>query len=196
MWDICTYEQGYIDCKVTHIDSIKIVAERGSDPARYAYKDCTILYSEIDILPELLNQITMYPNDKIDERRRRFASQILAWKWYYSEGVKKQNNYLLFLAVQKIVLFSCRIVLNENRLLYPYHKWMLSEVNKAEHKPIDFNKRINKLLEKHNSETVDNFCLDVLNYIGFNEQSVDWPNYFLKDNELNWIEHEPPVDDI
>jgi len=37
---------------------------------------------------------------------------------------------------------------------------------------------------------------NILEFINYNEKSVDWPNYFLKDSEQNWINHEPPVDDI
>jgi len=196
LWDICTYENGYIDCKVTNMDSLIKVAERGSDPARYAYKDAKILFSKVDDLPDLLTKISAFPKDQVDERRRRFASQLLAWKWYYSEGVKKKNKYLLFLSLQKIVLFSSRIILNENEQLYPYHKWMLEEVKKAQKKPNDFLKNINKLFEHHTIENVNRFCEEVLKFIDFTEQTVDWPNYFLKDSEQNWIEHEAPIDDL
>jgi len=194
--DICIYENGYIDCKVLDLEFLKKVSERGSDPARYAFKDSTILFSKIDNLPGLLEQIISFPKEKIDERRKRFTSQILAWKWFYSEGVKKNNKYLLFLSIHKIVLFACRIVLNEDQLLYPFHKWMLEEVKRVERKPDNFMKEINELFEKHSLEKVNEFCLKILDYIGFNEQTVDWPNYFLKDSEQNWIEHDPPIDDV
>jgi len=194
--DICIYENGYIDCKVLDLDFLKKVSERGSDPARYAFKDCTILFSRVEELPDLLEKICTFPKEKMNERRKRFASQILAWKWYYSEGIKKKNKYLLFLSLQKLVLFACRIVLNENQLLYPYHKWMLEEVKGAERKPDNFLININVLFENHTEEKVNIFCMKVLDYIGFNEQTVNWTDYFLKDCEQNWINNEPPVDDL
>ena len=196
LWDICTYENGYVDCKVVDIEFLNKIAKNGSDPARYAFMDSEILFSRIDNLKEILSSITVYPEDKMDERRKRFASQLLAWKWYYSEAVKKQNKYLIFLSLQKIVLFSSRIILNENKLLYPYHKWMLDVLEKAEQKPAGFLEKINELFESHTLENVNNFCMEILEYINFNEQTVDWPNYFLKDSEQNWVEHEPPVDDL
>lgn len=78
LWDICTYENGYVDCKVVDLDFLKMVAERGSDPARYAFKDNKILFSKIDNLQTLLDKIATYPTDQKDERNKRFASQILA----------------------------------------------------------------------------------------------------------------------
>ncbi|MCB9078524.1 MAG: hypothetical protein H6631_13070 [Anaerolineaceae bacterium] len=196
LWDICTYDHGYIDCKVADLDLLTRLAQHGSDPARYAFQDCQVLFSRLDRLQALLAQIVVYPKDKIDERRKRFASQLLAWKWYYSEALKKQNTYLVFLSLQKLVLFSSRIILNENELLYPYHKWLLKVVERAAKKPAGFLEKINDLLENHTLERVNRFCLDVLAFITFTEQTVDWPNYFLKDSEQNWLAHEPPVDDL
>ena len=124
------------------------------------------------------------------------AIQLLAWKWYYSEAVKKQNKYSVFLSIQKIVLFSSRIILNENRLLYPYHKWMLKVLEKAEKKPAGLIAKIDELLTQSSLEKVNGFCAEILEFVNFNEQTVDWPNYFLKDSEQNWLNHPPPIDDL
>jgi len=196
LWDICTYEHGYVDCKIVDLELLTKIAQQGSDPARYAFKDNKILFSRLDNLEEILSQVTGYPQDKKAERRNRFAAQLLAWKWYYSEGLKKQNNYLVYLSLQKIVLFSSRIILNENELLYPYHKWLLRVVETADRKPEGFLKKVDELLEQHTLERVNSFCLEVLVFINFTEQTVDWPNYFLKDSEQNWLAHEPPIDDL
>lgn len=194
--DICSYPNGYIDCKVVDINFLKKIAKQGSDAIRYAFKNNTVLYSKIENIQSLLDNITRYPIEQVAERRKRFASQLLAWKWYYSEAVKKENKYLEFLAIQKLVLFSSRIVLNENELLYPFHKWMLRVVETAKQQPDQFTHRINGLLESHTLEKVNQFCEDIFNYIDFTEKTVDWPNYFLKDSEQNWINHEPPIDDL
>jgi predicted nucleotidyltransferase len=194
--DICTYENGYIDCKIADLDFLSKVSEYGSDAAKYAFKDNKILFSRYENLNNLLSKISAFPKEKINERRKRFASQLLAWKWFYSEGVKKKNNYLIFLALQKIVLFSSRIILNENELLYPFHKWVLEEVKLAALKPKGIIKRIEELFEIHSIEKVNEFCKEILDFINFNEKTVDWPNYFLNDSEQNWIEHEPPIDDL
>lgn len=196
LWDICTYENGYIDCKVVDLGFLKKVAQSGSDPARYAFKDNRILHSKIDGLQELLNKIATYPSRQKDERNRRFTAQILAWKWYYSEAVKKENKYLVYLAIQKLILFAGRIILNENQQLYPFHKWMLREVESAKIKPANLMQKVDNLLNNHSLEMVNGFCEDILKFIDFTEKTVDWPNYFLKDSEQNWLNHEAPVDDI
>ena len=196
LWDICTYTGGYVDCKVVNLDFLQKVREKGSDPARYAYKDNTILFSRMENLEDLLNDITKFPVQQKAERRNRFAAQILAWKWYYSEGVSKENNYLIGLAIQKLILFSCRLILNENEMLYPYHKWLLRVTEQAENKPDQFDETLKQVMVNHNLELVNEFAGQVLNFLGIEEKSLDWPNYFLRDSEQNWLEHEAPIDDL
>ncbi len=196
LWDICTYPGGYIDCKAVSLSFMNTIMDKGSDPARYAFQDSRILWSRIDNLPEILSQITRFPAQDQDRRRTRFASQVLAWKWYYSEAVKKNNLYLKYLAIQKITLFASRLVLNENQMLYPYHKWLLNVVKLAPRKPDDFDQSIEHLLAHHTKDTVNAFCNQVLQFFQLDEKSLDWPNQFLHDSELNWVEHEAPVDDL
>lgn len=194
--EYCTWEGGYLDCKVVDVDFLKQVAESGSDPARYAFKDSRIVYTKLPDLEQLLADIVTYPAADIETRRDRFASQILAWKWYYSEGVKKENLYLRNLAVHKLVLFGTRIVLNENRMLYPFHKWMLRVLASCDRTPEGFIGAINDLLANHTLEKVNSYCDMVFAFIGYTDQSVDWPNWFMSDSEQNWIEHEAPIDDL
>ena len=138
----------------------------------------------------------MFPVAEQKSRRQRFAAQLLAWKWYYSQAMEKQNRYLLYLSIQKIVLFSCRLVLNENQMLYPYHKWLLRVVAQAPVKPRNFDETLDRLLNAPDQDLVEHLCGEVLSFVGLEEKEVDWPNQFLLDSEWNWVEHEPPVDDL
>jgi hypothetical protein len=52
LWDICAYAGGYVDCKVVSLDFLQQISERGSDPARYAFKDNTILFFKVDDFDE------------------------------------------------------------------------------------------------------------------------------------------------
>jgi hypothetical protein len=98
--------------------------------------------------------------------------------------------------VQKIVLFSGRIVLTANHMLYPYHKWLLAELAKAKDAPEHFLTDIHRLLNKPDVEFVNEFCRRVIGFAGYDEQSYFWPDRFMSDSEQNWISHEAPVDDL
>ncbi|GMK40877.1 hypothetical protein PCCS19_39330 [Paenibacillus sp. CCS19] len=194
--NIANYPGGYVDCKIVSLSFINMIISQGSDPARYAFQDSRILWSRIDNMQEIINQVTQFPAQEQDQRRTRFAAQLLAWKWYYSEGVKKNNPYLKSAAIHKITLFACRLILNENQMLYPFHKWLLNVVRSAPRKPANFDSSIEHLLAHHTQDDVNDFCYRVLQFIGLEENSVDWPNQFLHDSEFNWIAHEPPIEDL
>ncbi len=194
--ELCAYEGGYIDGKYTHPGLLKLVAERGSEPARYAFKDCRVLFSHDPEIERLLARIVRYPAEGKGRRIERFAAQVQAWRWYYGEAVKKRNRYLAVLAIQKIVLFSGRIVLTVNEMLYPFHKWLLTELGKAERKPAQLLAGIEELLTAPTVEKVDSYCATVLAFAGYREEAHSWPNQFMLDSELNWLSQEPPVDDL
>jgi hypothetical protein len=198
VWDrsICTYEGGYVDCKVVSLAFLETLAERGSDPARYAFKDAKVLLSRQSGLDALLARVVRFNDDEQPRRRHRFACQLLAWKWYFSEAIKNDNAYLVHLATQKVMLFSSRLVLNENRALYPYHKRLLNEVSKLSAKPRGFDAALLQVGKDPSAAAINQLVADVLAFVGIREQDVDWPNQFLQDSELNWLHQPAPVDDV
>jgi len=195
---LCTYEKGYIDGKYMDLAFLRLVAARGSDPARYAFKDSRILFSRISGLEALLAEIGRFPIEQKQDRTDRFVAQLLAWRWYYSEAVRQNSQYLVYLAIQKVVLFSCRIVLTENELLYPFHKWMLRVVETAPRQPPELKASLEELLADHSWERVDAHCRGILAFVGVDHDTANaiWPTRFMHDTELKWMTEEPPIDDL
>lgn len=196
LWDVCEYEGGYIDCKVVSLATLEQVRDKGSDPARYAFKDARILHGKVQGLEGLLADVTRYPVQDQAARRHRFLCQLLAWKWYLSQGLDKANPYLITLAVQKLVLFACRVVLNENERLYPFHKWLLEETRRAPQQPEGFMAMLDALMAAPTMAAAQTLCDTVFAQVGATEKQTDWPNQFMRDSELNWLAHEAPVDDL
>lgn len=194
---LCTYP-GYVDGKYVDVDFLRLVAARGSDPARFAFKDSRVLFSRIPDLEGLLADIVRFPVEQQRARIDRFVAQLLAWRWYYGEAVRQENRYLIYLALQKVVLFGCRIVLTENEMLYPYHKWLLRVVETAPRQPSGFLASVEELLTNASPGRVDGFCQQVLAFAGVDRAEADriWPSRFMRDTELTWTTHEPPVDDL
>ena len=194
--ELCTYDGGYVDGKYVDHELLKHVAARGSDPARYAYKDCLLLFSRDTEIERLLREIARYPVEQKRERIERFCAQILAWRWFYGEAAKKHNQYLALLATQKLILFGSRIVLATNEMFYPYHKWLLEEVRRAENKPASFLEDVDALLAAHDLERIGAYCDTIMAFAGLEGDALHWPDQFMRDSELNWLTHDPPVDDL
>ncbi len=194
--ELCHYEGGYVDGKYMDLEFLRLVAARGSEPARYAFKDCHLLFCRDAEVERVLAEIERYPSEHGRERIERFAAQVLAWKWYYGEAARKQNLYLTTLSVQKLILFGGRIVLAANEMLYPYHKWLLEELKKAARKPEHLLADIETLMTAHSLDKVDAYCTKMLAFAGCIAEDLRWPNQFVRDSEQNWITHEPPIDDL
>ena len=193
---IVTYAGGYVDCKVATLQFLETIAEKGSDAARYAFKDAQVLFSRIGELSDLLTRVTRFNHEEKSTRRHRFLCQLLAWKWYFSQAVEKESDYLRHLATQKVMLFAARVVLNENDMLYPYHKWLLKEVARAARKPDGFDAALADVGREPNSQRINDLVAAVFAFVNLAEADVDWPNQFLADSEFNWLNHQTPVDDL
>lgn len=77
------------------------VAERGSEPARFAFQDARVLFTRIPDLDSLVRAAARYPVESKTERMRRFRAQLDAWHWYAHEALRHTNHYLLTLSLSK-----------------------------------------------------------------------------------------------
>ena len=194
--DLCDYEGGYLDGKVTAPSLLQRIADDGSDPARYAFEGATVLSSRDPELGALLARVTRFPIEAKAERERRFLCQVLAWTWYMGQAQAHRDAYLTAVATQKLALFACRVVLNHNERLYPYHKWLVRETARAPLQPEAFDARLHDLLGRPSLAAAQRLQDAVLAFVGNGARDLDWPTQFMLDSELNWLHHEAPIDDL
>ena len=192
--DSTSYEGGYIDGKATSADFIKKVAESGSEPAKYAYKDAIVTFDRVGGLEELVRSASSYPVARKQENIEKFFAQLQGWRWYYYEALGRGNKYLMDVSVVNFVLFAGRLILAYNETLYPYHKWFLRVLDSVKNKPEGLLPCMNANIEQKKAEHVEK----LFNMItGF----TDWPNdkfwsvRFMLDSELDWLNGGPPVSD-
>ena len=192
----CTYDGGYAEGKYLGLEMLRKLAESGSEPARFAFLDSQVLLSRIDTLDETLRAITRYPVEHKTERMRRFYAQFEAWNWYTNEGLRLNDPYLLGISVAKLVLFGGRLILAHNELLYPYHKWFLKMLERADEKPPDMLDCISNLHRQPAADTVMTFYQMVANFRAWEVPDVGWANQFMIDSELSWLSGTTAVDDL
>ena len=194
--ELCTYAEGYVDGKYLSASHLKRVAEKGSEPARFAFQDARVLFSRGESLDQQLRSIARYPVEGKAERLRRFYAQFEAWNWYASEGLRLGNRYLLGLAVSKLVLFGGRLILTHNEILYPYHKWFLRVLEGAKDKPPALLQSIENLYQGASTENVRQYYELVKNFRDWGMMPTTWPAQFMLDSELNWQTGATPIDDL
>src|SRR5512139_649389 len=152
--DLCTYEGGYVDGKYINPTFVEQVKQKGSEAARFAFAGSRVLFSRIEGLEDEIRQIAAYPEGK-EERIKRFYAQFEAWHWYCQESLRLKNEYLLETSISKFILFSGRLILAHNELLYPYHKWFLRVLEDAKNQPEGLLDSIRQLNAEPTSENVE-----------------------------------------
>jgi hypothetical protein len=107
-----------------------------------------------------------------------------------------KNEYLLETSISKFILFSGRLVLAHNELLYPYHKWFLCVLEGAKDKPAGLLESIHQLTIMHIPENIETLYEKVKTFQPWIEGEFSWPIQFMFDSELNWLDDKTPVDDL
>jgi hypothetical protein len=194
--DLCTYPEGYVDGKYISLNYLHQVDQQGSEPARFAFQGARVLFSREESLVPLVQRIGQYLIEGQADRLLRFSAQLDAWRWYSTEAIRLNNQYLLWLAVSKLVLFGGRLILAHNRLLYPYHKWFLRVLQDAPERPSGFMESIEQLYRDPSVQNVQTFYELVKGFRDWGTLETGWPVQFLHDSELNWQSGMTPIDDL
>jgi len=193
--DACEVPEVYVDGKVVDLGFLKDCAERGSEPARYAFVDAFVAYSRIPELEEILSRIPVYQEEERAEKMRGFFAQVKYLMWLIPEAEKRGDRYTPARAAADLVLFGGRLILAHNRMLYPYHKWFTYELGRAPEKPEGLIELAEKLLERPSKATAKAFGESVVNFTEWEKPEEGWVSWFMENEEWNWRKGKPPLQD-
>lgn len=191
----CDYPGGYVDGKIVNLEFLKLVAERGTEPARDAFGDAWIAFSKIPGLEDILNAIPVYQIEEKGSKIQSFIAQFEIAYWYVGEAEKRNDKYLLNRAATDLVLFGGRLILAHNEILFPFHKLFMNVLEKAPQKPDNLLKLINTFTNEPNSQNAKVFYDCVKNFKNWKLQGLPGTQYML-DTEWAWIEGKPYIGDI
>lgn len=193
--DFCDYEGGYVDGKFVDVAFLKEVADHGNEVARAAFYCTWVAFSHDPAVEALIKRIPVYPEAERDAKIKAFYSQVVVRNWFMQEGVKRGDKYLMTYAASEMALFGGRLFLAYNRMLYPYHKWLMHEVARAPEKPENFMALVGALLDNPGVETAQAYCDAITAY---HDWGVSFPEVFVNfthDREWNWRGQRAPLHD-
>ena len=99
-------------------------------------------------------------------------------------------------ATQDSILFSGRLILAHNELLYPYHKWFLRVLESAREKPDGLLESIQQLNAASTKDNIESLYEKIKSFRPWIQGEFSWPTQFMFDSELNWLDGKTPVDDL
>ncbi len=192
---LADYEGGYLDGKVIALSFIDEVASHGSEPARWAFEDAFVAFSRIEGLEARISAAAAYPEHERDEKLRDFVGHVVLMEWFMREADKRRDRYLAVFAGSRLALYAGRAVLAQNRMLYPYHKWFLHQLEHAPLKPDNLLAQIDALLTGPSIETAAELAVSVTSFIGLDLTMKEAVARFMRRSEWNWRDGRPPLED-
>ncbi len=131
----CTYEGGYFDVKYKTKEILRRAAVHASEPTRNAYVKARKLYSVDDEIPRLVEAIAAYPEHEFAEKVRCFNANLQLNRGYFLHCVGEENTYMRAHLAQEIVYSVYRLILAENRELFPCNRRLEETVLKCARRP-------------------------------------------------------------
>lgn len=190
------YEGGYVDGKIVSAGYIRKVAEYGNEPSRFAFKDAIVAYWEIEGLDELVKDASAYPIGNKTDNMKKFYAQFETWKWYYYEGLKRNNRLLIDFSVTHYALFAGRLILAYNETLFPSYKWFNRVLEDVPQKPERFVELLNAVSELKTPEAVESLYDAVVGFHNWYPDRHHWTVQFMVDSQLNWVDGSVPILDL
>lgn len=190
-----TYEGGYVDVKVLNMQFLRDAADRGSEPTRWSFCDAFITHSIVPDLQDTMNQIVRYPIEDQPAKIKAFYGQLTVNWWFIGEALRHENRYLLTRASSGLVLYGSRLILAHNQRLYPFHKWLMKEIERTPDKPADFDSLGDAVLRSPTHATADAFHQAVTN---FHDWGIDLQGGFMaftERNERAWLTGHTDLED-
>jgi len=193
---LADFPGGYTEGKVIDRQFLVDAADHGSEPARAAFKGAFIAYSRIPDLSDLIARIPVYPERERAEKIRAFYIQLdAASAWFMTDAEKRDDPYLRAWAATTAVFYGYRLILAHNRILYPWHKWLLHEVRQAPDKPADFLGLAERLLREPSRKTAEAFRDSIMGFRDWGVSEDKAVGHFILDIEWNWRDGRPPLQD-
>ncbi len=94
-FEVSTYEGGYIDGKIINYDFLVKAKKFGSEPTRASFIGAKVLWTKIDGLQMLIDQIPIFDETCREKKLQSFFAQVFTWgQFFYEESLAKNNLYL------------------------------------------------------------------------------------------------------
>lgn len=153
----CTYEGGYFDVKYKTKEILRRAALRASEPTRNAYVGAQVVYSTDEEIAPLVEKIAAYPEWEREDKVRCFNANLQLNRGYFLHCVEKENAYMRAHLAQEIVYSVYRLILAENRVLFPCNRRLEERVLQCEKRPANVVQLANAFLKRVSVETCEAF---------------------------------------
>lgn len=170
----CTYEGGYFNIHYMTREILEQLADNGSEPMRNMFSRARTLYCNEPDLPDLVARIPIFQKDEAKEKQFKFYC---TFKMFYTYFLTKCNPqyYMRFHIADSMIYYLYRLILIENKILFPSMRKLEEYVRIAPNKPERIIEKCHRLIRSLSDE----------DYLELVESYEAWTDYdFPKDHNI------------
>lgn len=190
----CTYEGGYFDIKYKTKAILRRAAEFASEPTRNAYVKAQVLCTTDAEIPALVAAIERYPEHTVADKIRCFCANLQLNRGYFLNIVPEDNSYMRAHLAQEIVYSVYRLILIENRALFPCNRRLEETVRACKKRPDDILELGKAFLQEITVERCEAFVQAFWKQsdLPLNDDVSESCSQYVKYYEDWWLEQNPP----
>ena len=190
----CTYEGGYFDIKYKTKAILRRAAEHASEPTRNAYVKAQVLCTTDAEIPALVAAIERYPEHTVADKIRCFSANLQLNRGYFLNIVPEDNSYMRAHLAQEIVYSVYRLILIENRALFPCNRRLEETVRACKKRPDDILELGRAFLQEITVERCEAFVQAFWKQsdLPLNDDVSESCSQYVKYYEDWWLEQNPP----
>ena len=191
---LCTYEGGYFDVKYMTKDYLRAAAERGSEPTRNSFINSRVLFSDDPEIESLVAAIPVFQEKEMEEKMLSFFSDLQLnynyfWKCCAPEG------YMRTRTASEIVYCIYRLILQENKVLFPCNRRLEETVAGLDNKPEGIVELCRRFCETMEDGLADKIVERYLAWTGYDyrKDSSIYQSRYCMDFEKWWLYPRPLI---
>ena len=190
----CTYEGGYFDVKYKTKAILRRAAKYASEPTRNAYVKAQVMCTTDEEIPSLVAQISAYPEHTVEAKIACFCANLQLNRGYFLNIVPAENAYMRAHLAQEIVYSVYRLILIENRALFPCNRRLEETVRACGKRPANIVELGAKFLSEITAENCEAFVKAFWEQsaLPLNDDVSESCSQYVKYYEDWWLEEDPP----
>ncbi len=190
----CTYEGGYFDIKYKTKAILRRAAEHASEPTRNAYVKAQVLCTTDAEIPALVAAIERYPEHTVADKIRCFCANLQLNRGYFLNIVPEDNSYMRAHLAQEIVYSVYRLILIENRALFPCNRRLEETVRACKKRPDNILELGRAFLQEITVERCEAFVQAFWKQsdLPLNDDVSESCSQYVRYYEDWWLEENPP----
>ncbi len=144
----CTEANGYM----ISLPTLKAIADNGNEIQRWMFTRALVVFSRVEEIDKLVTAIPGYPEEGRTRRMESFHSQMHYHISFFEFAYLSQTKYLIYETATKLLLSIGRLILADNRILYPNRKWFYRALKNTPDKPEGLCEAMEAFLDAPTSE--------------------------------------------